>query len=306
MKDERRFCPLHGDYLPSGRSAQCPECRVDPVASGVSLRQVRVVGEQELDPDGAEEDGVTPLRERFECPVCGTSVPAADFRTEAAGEVWQGEAAVWAEEGVCSDCYRDVVLRDARSWSASEWLVHHYEGWRRMTESVHEIFVYEYSSQGSWLPESERIDIVDVESTLAARREHLARCQMAMEELQGRYEAKITPPPFQMTLASASDALSEPAIEALKLRRLADLAAEEEARILSSQEQAAVFEEALSEEDVPTEPRLLARVTQRLKTTDFVAPVEPPQEWPIFRLLVLLSMLAAAATVYFLLSKNGV
>ena len=87
---------------------------------------------------------------------------------------------------------------------------------------------------------------------------------------------------------------------------MADLAAEEEARILSSQEQAAVFEEALAEEDVPTEPRLLARVTQRLKTTDFVAPVEPPQEWPIFRLLVLLSVLAAAATVYFLLSNNGV
>ncbi|MEE2830673.1 MAG: hypothetical protein VX498_15915 [Myxococcota bacterium] len=230
MREERLYCPIHGDYLPKGSSSQCPECRVDPVASSASLRQVRVLDEEQLDPGGTEDHRPTPVGESFDCPVCGTSVPASSFRVESAGEVWQGEAAVWAEEGVCSDCYRDVVAKNIREWTHPEWLVHHYEGWRKMAESVHEILVYEDSPQESWLPEEERHRILDVEATLASRREHMARCQMAMEELQGRYDAKITPPPFQMTMASASQALNEVSVEELKRLRQEDLQVEMELR----------------------------------------------------------------------------
>jgi hypothetical protein len=182
MRNERRFCPLHGDYLPQGRSAQCPKCRSDPAASSVSLRQVRVIDEDQLDPEGIDDDQPTDVGVRFECPVCGSQVAGTDFRVETAGEVWTGDAAVWAEEGVCSDCYREVVNKDIREWSPAEWLVHHYEGWHRMAQSVHDILVFEHSPQESWLPEDDRHRILDLEATLAARREHLARCQMAMED----------------------------------------------------------------------------------------------------------------------------
>lgn len=254
MSEDRRYCPLHGDYLPKGRSSQCPECRVDPVGSSASLRQVRVVGEEQLDPEGQDDDQPTPLGERFDCPVCGSAVPAPDFRVEAPGEVWLGEMAVWAEEGVCNECYREVVSKNIREWTQAEWLVHHYEGWRTMVDSVHEIIVHEHSPQEAWLPEEERHEIVDLEATLAARREHLARCQMAMEELQGRYDATITPPPFQMTLASGSQALSEKAVAQLKSQREADLKVELELRQNSVYGVAPFDEEASPEDGISTEP----------------------------------------------------
>lgn len=262
MRDERRFCPLHGDYLPQGRSAQCPECRSDPAASSVSLRQVRVIDEDQLDPEGIDDDQPTDVGVRFECPVCGSEVAGADFRVETAGEVWTGDAAMWAEEGVCSDCYREVVSKDIREWSPAEWLVHHYEGWNRMAQAVHDILVFEYSPQESWLPEDDRHPILDLEATLAARREHLARCQMAMEELQSRYEATITPPPFQMTLASASEALSETVVAELRARREADLKVEGELRCESIYGLAPIADGDPLQDDIPTAPRVRARVGQ--------------------------------------------
>jgi len=191
---------------------------------------VRVIDEEALDPEGLDADALTPIAERFACPVCGTEVPPSQFRVESVGEVWLGDEAVWAEEGVCADCYREVVSKNIREWTHAEWLVHHYEGWRTMVDSVHELLVFESSPQESWLPENERHQILDIEATLSARREHLARCQMAMEELQGRYDAKITPPPFQMTLASGSQALSDDAIDQLRARRDEDVRVETELR----------------------------------------------------------------------------
>jgi len=193
------------------------------MGSSASLRQVRVVGEDVLDPDGTVGGGETPILDKYPCPVCGTETPVANFRVEASGEVWTGQAAVWAEEGVCPACYKEVLGPHIREWTKAEWLVHHYEGWKTTVEAVHDIFVYEESAHEAWLPESERHRVLDVEKTLAARREHLGRCQMAMKELQGRYEAKITPPPFQMTLASGSRGLEERVVARLKGMRERDL-----------------------------------------------------------------------------------
>jgi hypothetical protein len=221
---------------------------------------VRVLDEDQLDPEGSDDDQPTDVGVRFECPVCGSQVAGADFRVETAGEVWTGDAAVWAEEGVCSDCYREVVNKDIREWSPAEWLVHHYEGWHRMAQSVHDILVFEHSPQESWLPEDDRHRILDLEATLAARREHLARCQMAMEELQSRYEATITPPPFQMTLASASEALSEAVVAELRARREADLGVEIELRRESIYGLAPIVDGAPLQDEIPTAPRAGGRV----------------------------------------------
>jgi len=288
MKDDRRYCPLHGDYLPQGRSAQCPICRSDPAASSVSLRQVRVIDEDQLDPEGVEDHQPTELGERFECPVCGSKVPGVDFRVEAAGEVWVGDAAVWAEEGVCSDCYREVISKNIREWSQAEWLGHHYEGWHRMTLTVYDIVAHEYSPQEAWLPEEERHPILDLEATLVARRAHLARCQMAMEELQGRYDTTITPPPFQMTLASASEALSGTALEELRARREEDLRVEVELRQASAFGIAPLPDEEPFQDDIPTQPRLH---TQVVEDPSLASPDSSP------RPRVLLAVLIAAAVI---------
>lgn len=220
------FCPLHGDYIAGGDSTRCPACAEDPVASSASLRQVRVVREQDLAPANANDDQLTPVADEFPCPVCGQVTIAGNFRTESVGEVWTGNAAVWAEEGVCSDCYRDVLSPQIRAWSDAEWLVHHYEGWRATVDTVHNIFVHEESVQEGWLPEDDRHRVLDVEKTLSSRREHLARCQLTMRDLQARYRADMTPPPFQMTLASASEAVSPKAVAELHARRERDIQTE--------------------------------------------------------------------------------
>jgi predicted nucleic acid-binding Zn ribbon protein len=213
-----------------------------------------VLDEEQLDPEGIDDDQPTDVGERFECPVCGAAVPGVDFRVEAAGEVWTGDAAVWAEEGVCSGCYREVISKNVREWTSAEWLVHHYEGWHRMTLSAHDILVFEHSPQEGWLLEEDRHRILDVEGTLAARREHLARCQMAMKKLQERYDSTSAAPPFQMSLASASAALSEAVVDDLRLRREADLTIELELRRVSVYGIAPVVGDEPDEDDVPTRP----------------------------------------------------
>ncbi|MCP4869581.1 MAG: hypothetical protein GY898_12775 [Proteobacteria bacterium] len=222
---EDLFCPLHGDYLQEEESSRCPHCAADPVASSASLRQVRVVREDELDPDpvGMETDQLTPMVDEFPCPVCGQVTAADKFRVESVGEVWTGNAAVWAEEGVCPDCYADVLSPQIRDWSDAEWLAHHFEGWKATVGTVHNLFVYEESLQESWLPEAQRHKVLDVEATLSARREHLARCQMSMRDLKGRYRADLTPPPFQMTMAMASEAVSPKAAGELQAMRERDV-----------------------------------------------------------------------------------
>lgn len=232
MPEETLFCPLHGDYVPEEGSTRCPQCLEDPIASSASLRQVRVIGEDDLDPGGAPESvaELSPVADEFPCPVCGTMTPASAFRNESVGEVWTGNAAVWAEEGVCPACFREVLAPQIREWTPAEWLVHHYEGWRATVETVRNIFVYEESPQDSWLPEEQRHRILDIEKTLSARREHLARCQVAMRDLQGRYGANITPPPFQMTLAAGAEALGSKAVAELRVMRQADLDAEMQRR----------------------------------------------------------------------------
>lgn len=296
MRDERRYCPLHGDYLPQGRAAQCPKCRSDPAASSVSLRQVRVLDEEQLDPLGIEDDKPTELGERFECPVCGAEVPGVDFRVEAAGEVWTGEAAVWAEEGVCSGCYREVISKNVREWTATEWLVHHYEGWHRMTLSVHDILVFEHSPHEGWLREEERHRILDVEATLAARREHLARCQMAMEELQGRYDSASTAPSFQVSLASASSALSEAVVDELTARRDADLSIEIELRRASVYGLAPFPDRDLLQDNVPTEPRAQDRVDSSIVRPPPTAAKGPQGSSRLWVALAVVVVVAAVVT----------
>jgi hypothetical protein len=223
-----RFCPLHGDYAANDDSTQCPTCRHDPIGSSISLRQVKVVpyGSGMNEPDTE----LTPIADVAPCPICGNPTPLDKFRAEAIGEIWDGRAAEYAEEGVCHDCYRDVVAPGMRSWSNAEWLVHHYEGWRTSLEKIHDVFVFDESPQESWLPPYQRSRVLSVEKTIQQRKAHLRRSHMAMLELLGKHSATLTPPPFQMAVATATEAVSPAAIILLEERRSEDLADEEQRR----------------------------------------------------------------------------
>ncbi|HCP45419.1 MAG TPA: hypothetical protein DIU15_05225, partial [Deltaproteobacteria bacterium] len=183
---DTRFCPLHGDYEPEGGSTACPRCRADPKVSSASLQRVKVVTDRGPDPEGSKRTTTTPVEEDTACPICGAMTPLEDFRCETMGEEWTGKAAEWAEEGVCPGCYKELMPRYVRQWSDAEWLSHHYEGWRTTLEQAAELFVYQESAEDSWLPEDQRHKVLDVEKTLSARREHLGRCQAAMEDLISR------------------------------------------------------------------------------------------------------------------------
>lgn len=242
-----RFCPLHGEYLPEGADTACPRCREDPIASTASLRRVRVVS---LDEEDAEEpnehhslkEDITPLGDSGPCPVCGRVIALADFREEAIGEVWTGQAAVWAEEGVCADCHREVLPAYVRAWTPAEWMAHHFEGWRTNLNRVHDLRVYEENASEAWLPDDERVRILDVARTLEKRREHLARASQTVRELVQKYGADGLPVPFQTALEGAAAALSRETVDALKVQREHDLEDERARRQHSIEERAPLVE----------------------------------------------------------------
>jgi len=228
-KDMTRFCPLHGEYAVVEQETACPECRANPEASTLSLQRVRVLGTGAFDTLATGDSHLTPISDEQPCPVCGNEIQLSEFRHEGLGEEWTREAAEWAEEGVCPSCYRDILPPYIREWSDGEWLAHHYEGWRNTVESVTQIRRYEDSAQEAWLPSTERHRLLDVEATLSARREHLALCQSAMEDLCQRYPSSMTPPPFeQMLVAAREKGLSPSALEELRDQHLADVAVESE------------------------------------------------------------------------------
>ncbi len=189
------------------------------------MRQVKVVA-QDHEEMGEPDSELTPIADAAPCPICGNSTALEDFRSESIGEIWTGRAAEYAEEGVCLDCYRDVVADSLRSWSDAEWLAHHYEGWRTSLQQIHDIFVFDESPQEAWLPEEDRSRLLNVDKTLAQRQEHLQRSHSAMLDLLGKHNANITAPPFQMSMATAQEAVSASAVAALHQRREEDLEAE--------------------------------------------------------------------------------
>ncbi len=229
--DRKRYCPLHGDYAVTDHETACPECRADPEYSTVSLQRVRLLSTGDISTIVDGESHLTDIDDELPCPVCGLQTSLADFRHEAIGEVWTREAAEWAEEGVCPGCYRDVLPPYIREWSDGEWLSHHYEGWRNTVESVGEILRYEDSAQETWRLPEDRHQLLDIEATLSARREHLSLCQSAMQDLRARYPSSMTPPPFDQTLGHAREqSLSAPAIRALRQMHDNDQAIEDEMR----------------------------------------------------------------------------
>jgi hypothetical protein len=292
---ESRFCPLHGDYKTPDPAGACPRCQEDPVASSASLRQVRVVGEDELAPLHDDRAELTPLAEALPCPVCGEETGLDQFIIESIGEVWAGQGAEWAEDGVCPDCYRDVIRPDLREWSEAEWLAHHYEGWRSTLEAVHNLFVYEESVQEGWLPDGERHKILDVGATLAARREHLARSQMAMRDLRGRFSSQLTPPPFEMSVAQAGDAVSARALAELKGMRARD----EEMESLRRSDS---IVGAAPTEDDDAHTRTWKQL-QAIENKRYPAP-KPSEGW-LGPVVLLLGVLAVSAAVLFLVSSVG-
>lgn len=213
------------------------------------MRQVKVVA-QDLDSFSEPDNELTPIDEFAPCPVCGKSIPLDDFRSESIGEIWTGTAAEYAEEGVCVDCYRDIVAGEMKKWSNAEWLAHHYEGWRTSIEQIHDIYAHEESPHDVWLPAEDRPRILSVEKTIEQRKQHLERSYSAMLELLGKHSASITAPPFQMALATAQDSVSPRAIKALKARRESDLEAESTRRQDSVIAQAPVEFEDLTDVDV--------------------------------------------------------
>ncbi len=234
---QTRFCPAHGDYVPVAGATACPSCNADPVASRASLRSVKVVTAEVSgvpDTDGfapPSDDALTAIDDIAKCPSCGCRVPLDTFQTEAVGEEWEGDAALWAEDGVCRDCYRDVVPGMLRRWSTAEWVGHHFEGWKVQVRKVHEVEVLVESEHDAWLPDEDRHRILDVEQTLSARREHLARSQMRLRELRAEFGLDRDPPEFIAELEAARDALSERAYSELRVRRDADLRMEKERRV---------------------------------------------------------------------------
>lgn len=242
---ETRFCPVHGDYAPRGADTSCPRCAEDPLVSRQSLRSVKVVT---ADPPTAPpvgetstvitaitsaDDAPTPIADVAACPSCEREVPLEEFQSEALGEVWEGEAALWAEDGVCRDCYRDVLPGLLRRWTTDEWLAHHFEGWRRELRKVHDVEVSADSEADAWLPGEDRHRILDVEKSLSARREHLARSRMRLRELKNELGLAEDPPEFVAALEEAHRALEPSAVAELERRRAADLERETERRVAS-------------------------------------------------------------------------
>jgi hypothetical protein len=224
------FCPIHGDYGQPESGSQCPICAEDPIRSQASLRAVKVITTSEV-PHADSDDQPTSIDDAAPCPSCGKLTPLSKFQTEAIGEVWEGEAALWAEEGVCSACYRNEIPGKSSTWSTEDWLAHHFEGWNAQVRRVAEIVEYGTSEQDSWLPEDQRPRILDVEQTLASRREHLARAQMRLREIKGELEVEELPERFEVALRSARRALDQRAVLRLKERAEDDLKAEKERRI---------------------------------------------------------------------------
>lgn len=296
VEGETRFCPLHGEYETDDVAQSCPRCAEDPVASSASLRQVRVVGEDELDPEGADHAELTPLAEKLPCPVCGALTHLGDFRTESIGEVWQGDAAVYAEEGVCPDCYRDVLAPHIHDWSHADWLAHHYEGWCSTLQSVHNLFVYEESAHEGWLPDEDRHRILDVGRTLSARREHLARSQMAMRDLLARYDADLTPPPFPMDLAQAGDAVSKRAEAELRGMRARDLDVESQRRNDSVVAPAPI--------ERPDSPDTSAVNRELVARSQRAVPRPRSREGWVVPVVLLAGLIAVASAVLFLIGKG--
>ena len=224
------FCPVHGDYIaPLGRTA-CPLCSQDPIRSRASLRAVKIVSVSDapVEEGGAIDpaDALTEIEDRAPCPSCGRATALDKFQSEAPGEVWGGDTALWAEEGVCADCYANVIPGQLQRWSSADWLAHHFEGWRSQVLRVSEVFVHTDVEQDAWLAEEDRQKILDVEATLAARREHIARAQMRLRDIKAELALTDVPREFAAVLELASRALEPAAVALLKAERAQGLARE--------------------------------------------------------------------------------
>jgi len=290
--DQPRFCPVHGDYTPEPGASACPSCEADPIAARASLHSVKIVTSEMpaiTDPDD-DDDGLTTIDEEATCPSCGKLVPLESFQSEALGEEWEGEAALWAEDGVCRTCYRDVMPQHIRRWTTDEWVAHHFEGWRAQLNRVHEVEVLTDSDQDAWLPDTERHRILDVAATLSARREHLARSQMRMRELQGELGLSSDPPTWVAALEEAREALGPDAREELDRRREADLAREKDRRVRSVADLSPA--QALTNAGLDADELLgdLARSTgskREIRVPDFADVGEPSADrraprWPLY------------------------
>ena len=293
-KTETRFCPVHGDYVPVAGATACPSCEADPVRSRASLRSIRVVTSEVTggsDTQGlapSSDDGLTTIDDVARCPSCGGLVPLDSFQTEAVGEEWEGDAALWAEDGVCRDCYRDVVPGMLRRWSTAEWVGHHFEGWKAQVRKVHEVEVLVESEHDAWLPDEDRHRILDVEKILSARREHLARSQRRLRDLRAEFGLDRDPPEFIAELEAARDALTEKARSELRRRRDEDLLREEERRVGSVADVSPAEAVAAAGLDPETVLGDLARSTgsrRDLQVPDFAKDVESPTRgarWPLW------------------------
>lgn len=191
------------------------------------------IKDPDLSDHGGSDDHLTTIDDIATCPSCRKLIPLDAFQSEAPGEVWEGEASLWAEDGVCRDCYRDVIPNMQRHWTKEEWTSHHFEGWSAQVRKVHEVEVLDDSDQDAWLPDEERHKILDVEATLSARREHLARAGMRLRELRAELNLTSDPPQFTAELELAREALGTEAIKELERRRAADLDRERERRVRS-------------------------------------------------------------------------
>ncbi len=251
---EKRFCPVHGDYLPRANTTACPHCDDDPIRARASLRSVQVITSEmaalRVSDDSSmgepSDEHLTTIDDVASCPSCGRLVPLDEFQSEALGEVWEGEASLWAEDGVCRACYRDVIPKHLRRWTTEEWIAHHFEGWRAQVGKVHDLEVSATSEQDAWLPDEERMQILDVEATLSARREHLARASMRLRDLRGELGLAADPPQFVAEIEAARTALGPEARAQLEQQRLADLDRERARRVgsVTNLSPAQVLEEA--------------------------------------------------------------
>ncbi|MCO4773556.1 MAG: hypothetical protein KDA24_26220, partial [Deltaproteobacteria bacterium] len=296
-KTDTRFCPVHGDYSPRLGQTVCPSCEEDPIASRASLRSVKVItAEMAAIPDTDSlglgpthsDEHLTTIDDIAKCPSCGNLVPLETFQSEAVGEVWEGEAALWAEDGVCRNCYRDVLPANLRRWTTEEWVRHHFEGWKSQVRKVHDVEVMVDSEHDSWLPGEERHRILDVEGTLSARREHLARAQMRLRELKAELELADDPVDFVTELETAREGLGAEARKELERRRDADLARETERRVGSVTNLSPA--QALMESGLDPDELLgdLARSTgskREIVVPDFADVAGPvptaPSRWPL-------------------------
>lgn len=303
----QRFCSVHGWYDPEPGETRCPDCLADPDAAQRSFNQIRLVPVADRIQQATTHDlsvistaisDPDPVDDEQPCPMCDQPTRLEDFRHEVLGERWQGEAAIWAEEGVCPDCYAGPLAPFIRRWTDAEWVSHDFEGWRNSVLSVGDLLVFDDDAEELWMDDTERHQVLNVDATVAARHEHLVRSEARAQEI-AELHAGSTLPDFDRVLAAARAAISDEVIAELRARRLREQDEARQRRVASRRLSAPEVDgERLAPEDWGEDDSVVGRLRQGASTVVTRLPTSPDRRGLVAAIVVAAIVLIALAALY--------